>query len=85
MNSCSDRFLSAPDPAAALSAFEMADDPDGQRDQRQNDRAEQGRQLADWLERFPAKWRPVRAKKTRQKKIQSSVPIQSERKKLWLG
>jgi hypothetical protein len=29
--------------------------------------------------RFPAKWTPVRVKKTRQNKIQSPVPIQSER------
>lgn len=42
------------------------------------------------LERFPAKhasdlirgWTPVRVKKMRQNKIQSPVPIQSERK--WL-
>jgi len=44
---CPDRFLSASDPAAAHLAFEIAESPDGQRDQRQNDRAEQGRQFTD--------------------------------------
>src|SRR5688500_16737408 len=32
------------------------------------------------LERFPAKWKPVRVKKTRQIKNLVSVPMQSERK-----
>jgi hypothetical protein len=34
-----------------------------------------------WLERFQAKWMPVRVKKTRQTKRQSSVPIPSQRKR----
>ena len=33
-------------------------------------------------ERFPAKWRPVRVKKTRQTKIQSPVPMLTQRKRL---
>jgi hypothetical protein len=33
------------------------------------------------IERFPAKWRPVRVKKTRRNKKRASVPIQSEQKK----
>jgi hypothetical protein len=34
------------------------------------------------LKHFPAKWVPVRVKKTRQIN-RASVPIQSERKRLW--
>jgi hypothetical protein len=34
------------------------------------------------LERFRAKWTPVRVKKTRQNKKLEPVPIQSERKRL---
>ena len=35
----------------------------------------------NYTERFPAKWIPVRVKKTRQNKKRASAPIQSERKK----
>jgi hypothetical protein len=37
--------------------------------------------IVEWLERFRAKWVPVRVKKTRQnKKTRASVPIQSEQR-----